>query len=85
MYFGSHSAMPGKAYMSTMKPTTIHERVIRSVANLTRKDAEDFLTIAGRTPIRTQVVPYTLADANLALSHLRAGQLTGAAVLIPEH
>jgi propanol-preferring alcohol dehydrogenase len=61
------------------------ERIVRSVANLTRKDAEDFLTIAGRIPIRTQVVPYALADANLALTHLRAGQLTGAAVLIPEH
>jgi len=61
------------------------ERIVRSVANLTRKDAADFLTMAGRIPIRTQVVPYALADANVALSHLRAGQLTGAAVLIPEH
>ena len=61
------------------------ERIVRSVANLTRKDAADFLTMAGRIPIRTQVVPYALADANVALSHLRAGQLTGAAVLLPEH
>jgi len=61
------------------------ERIVRSVANLTRQDAQDFLSIAGRTPIRTQVVPYALADANLALTDLRTGQLTGAAVLIPEH
>ena len=61
------------------------ERIVRSVTNLTRKDAADFLTMAGRIPIRTQVVPYALADANVALSHLRAGQLTGAAVLLPEH
>jgi alcohol dehydrogenase, propanol-preferring len=60
------------------------ERTIRSVANLTREDAEEFLTIAGRTPIRTETVPYPLSEANTALRHLREGRLTGAAVLVPE-
>jgi len=61
------------------------ERTVRSVANLTRRDAREFLAIAGRIPIRTQIVPYALCDANTALRHLREGQLTGAAVLVPEH
>ena len=60
------------------------ERTLRSVANLTRRDAQDFVVIAGRTPIKTQIVPYPLPEANTALRHLREGQLTGAAVLIPE-
>lgn len=60
------------------------ERTIRSVANLTRRDAEEFLAIAGRLPIKTEVVPYPLSDANTALRHLREGELTGAAVLVPE-
>jgi len=59
--------------------------MVRSVANLTRKDAHDFLAIAGRTPVKTEIVPYALADANTALRHLREGQLTGAAVLVPDH
>jgi len=59
------------------------ERVVRSVANLTRQDAYDFLVVAGRVPIRTHVTPIPLADANRALSALRAGQIEGAAVLIP--
>src|SRR5215468_493457 len=61
------------------------ERTVRSVANLTRRDAREFLATAGRIPIRTQIVPYALCDANTALRHLREGQLTGAAVLVPEH
>jgi propanol-preferring alcohol dehydrogenase len=61
------------------------ERVVRSVANLTRRDAQEFLAIAGRTPIKIEVVPYALSDANTALKDLREGRLTGAAVLIPEH
>jgi len=61
------------------------ERTVRSVANLTRRDAREFLALAGRLPIRTQIVPYALRDANTALRHLREGQLTGAAVLVPEH
>ena len=59
------------------------ERVVRSVANLTREDARDFLAVAGTTPIRTHVQPYPLADANRALGDLRAGRLSGAAVLVP--
>ena len=59
------------------------ERVIRSVANLTRQDAIDFLALAPRVPVRTEVVEYPLAEANRALSDLREGRLTGAAVLIP--
>jgi alcohol dehydrogenase, propanol-preferring len=59
------------------------ERVVRSVANLTRQDAEEFLALAERTPIATHVETYALADANIALDRLRYGQLTGAAVLVP--
>ena len=59
------------------------ERVVRSVANLTRQDAIDFLRIAPRVPIRPQVTTFDLADANEAISRLRAGKMTGAAVLIP--
>ncbi|MDJ0777821.1 MAG: zinc-dependent alcohol dehydrogenase family protein [Gammaproteobacteria bacterium] len=59
------------------------ERVIRSVANLTRQDAIDFLALAPRVPVRTEVVAYPLARANEALADLRSGRLTGAAVLIP--
>jgi alcohol dehydrogenase, propanol-preferring len=59
------------------------ERVVRSVANLTRRDAQDFLALAARTRIETHVVRFALSDANTALSRLRDGQLTGAAVLVP--
>jgi propanol-preferring alcohol dehydrogenase len=59
------------------------ERVVRSVANLTRADAEEFLALAPEVPIRTAVQPYPLADANRALDDLRAGRLRGAAVLLP--
>jgi len=59
------------------------ERVVRSVANLTRQDAHDFLAVAAGTPIRTHVTPYPLTDANRALDDLRAGRLSGAAVLVP--
>ena len=59
------------------------ERVLRSVANLTRADAEEFMSLAEATPIRTHVTPYTLGDANTALNDLRSGHLNGAAVLIP--
>jgi propanol-preferring alcohol dehydrogenase len=57
------------------------ERVVRSVANLTRRDGEDFLALAPKVPVKTRPVPYRLEDANQALDDLRAGQLTGAAVL----
>ncbi len=57
------------------------ERRLVSVANLTRADGEAFLRVAGEIPLRVHAVPYPLADANRALADLRAGQLSGAAVL----
>ena len=59
------------------------ERVVRSVANLTRDDAREFLALAAEIPLRTHVQPYPLAEANRALDDLRGGRLSGAAVLIP--
>ena len=59
------------------------ERTIRSVANLTRQDAEEFLALAPRVPVRTHTRVYPLSQANEALSDLRGGQLEGAAVLTP--
>ena len=59
------------------------ERIVRSVANLTRRDAEEFLTVAAEIPLRTHVQLYPLGDANRALDDLRAGRLSGAAVLVP--
>ena len=59
------------------------ERVVRSVANLTRQDAVEFLELAPRVPVQAHVVPMPLAEANTALARLRSGKLTGAAVLIP--
>jgi propanol-preferring alcohol dehydrogenase len=59
------------------------ERTIASVANLTRKDAEDFMTIAPKIPVRTHFERFPLADANDALRRLRTGELRGAAVLLP--
>jgi propanol-preferring alcohol dehydrogenase len=59
------------------------ERTIRSVANLTRHDAREFLALAAEIPLNTHVQTYTLTDANRALSDLRAGRLSGAAVLVP--
>jgi propanol-preferring alcohol dehydrogenase len=58
------------------------ERVLRSVANLTRADAEEFLEIAPRVPVRTEVTTFPLEEANEALDRLRAGNLRGAAVLL---
>jgi propanol-preferring alcohol dehydrogenase len=57
------------------------ERSVTSVANLTRRDAEEFLSLAPRVPVHTQVTTYPLAQANDALADLRSGRLTGAAVL----
>ena len=59
------------------------ERVVRSVANLTRQDAEEFLALAPRAGVRTTTQVYPLADANRALADLRTGALQGAAVLVP--
>jgi propanol-preferring alcohol dehydrogenase len=60
------------------------ERVIRSVANLTRKDAIDFLALAPQVPVKTRVQRYWLGDANHALADLREGRINGAAVLMIE-
>jgi alcohol dehydrogenase, propanol-preferring len=59
------------------------ERSVCSVANLTRKDAEEFMAIAPQVPVRTHVETFALNHANVALDRLRFGQLQGAAVLIP--
>jgi propanol-preferring alcohol dehydrogenase len=58
------------------------ERVVRSVANLTRRDGEEFLALAPRVPVRTTVEPFALEDANEALARLRGGRVRGAAVLV---
>lgn len=60
-----------------------HERSIRSVANLTRRDGEEFLALAPQVPIRTTVTAYPLERAEDALSDLRAGVFEGTAVLLP--
>lgn len=60
-----------------------NERVIRSVANLTRQDARELLELAPRVPIETRTVEYPLERANQALDDLRAGRIEGAAVLVP--
>jgi propanol-preferring alcohol dehydrogenase len=57
------------------------ERVLRSVANLTRADGEEFLALAPKVPVRTRVTTYPLEDAGAALEDLRSGHLEGAAVV----
>jgi propanol-preferring alcohol dehydrogenase len=57
------------------------ERVLRSVANLTRTDAHEFLQLAPEIPIRTTVQEFALDEAEQALNSLRAGKIEGAAVL----
>lgn len=59
------------------------ERVVRSVANLTRRDGEEFLALAPRAKVRTTTVLFPLAQANEALTQLREGRFEGAAVLLP--
>ena len=59
------------------------ERSIRSVANLTRRDGEEFLKLAPQVPVRTSTETFDLAQANEALTRLREGKITGAAVLVP--
>ena len=56
---------------------------MRSVANLTRRDAEEFLALAPKVPVKTHTRDYPLAEANRALDDLRRGRLQGAAVLRP--
>jgi len=60
------------------------ERTLRSVANLTRKDGEEFLALAPRVPVRTEVVEYPLEETNVALDRLRRGQIQGAIVITME-
>jgi alcohol dehydrogenase, propanol-preferring len=59
------------------------ERVIRSVANLTRRDGEEFRALAPKVPVRTTTQAFPLAEANEALHRLRSGAIEGAAVLVP--
>jgi propanol-preferring alcohol dehydrogenase len=59
------------------------ERTLRSVANLTRADGEEFMRLAPQIPVRTEVTPFALEKANEALATLREGRLTGAAVIVP--
>jgi propanol-preferring alcohol dehydrogenase len=58
------------------------ERVIRSVANLTRADGNEFLALAPTVPVRTEIETFPLEAANEALDRLRRGELRGAAVLV---
>jgi propanol-preferring alcohol dehydrogenase len=71
------SDIPGMAYELLWG-----ERVLRSVANLTRADGEEFLALAPKVPVRTSVEPFPLERAGDALQRLRTGQLRGAAVLV---
>ena len=57
------------------------ERALGSVANLTRRDGEEFMALAPRVPVHTEVNAYSLADANVAVDDLRAGRFRGTAVL----
>jgi alcohol dehydrogenase, propanol-preferring len=59
------------------------ERCIRSVANVTRRDAREFVELAAAVPIRADVETHPLADANLALARVASGAVRGAAVLVP--
>ena len=60
------------------------ERIVRSVANLTRQDARDFLEVAPTVPVQVHVQRYALSQANEALADVRRGQVQGAAVLVPD-
>ena len=59
------------------------ERQLLSVANLTRRDAVEFLAIAGKAGVRTTTTVYPLAETNAALADLRSGRFQGAAVVVP--
>jgi propanol-preferring alcohol dehydrogenase len=60
------------------------ERVIRSVANLTRRDGQEFLALAPQIPVKSMVTVFPLKEANEALSALRSGQIHGAGVLVTQ-
>src|SRR5213075_3144221 len=70
------SDIPGFAYRLLWE-----ERVVRSVANLTREDGQAFMRLAAQVPLQVSVEPFALEDANLALDRLRRGAIEGAAVL----
>ncbi len=76
----------GGIHMSDIPPFPYEilwqERTICSVANLTRRDGEEFLALAPRVPVRTKIEKFNLSDANEALRRLRASQLQGAGVLV---
>ncbi|MCI0855293.1 MAG: alcohol dehydrogenase, partial [Chloroflexi bacterium] len=59
------------------------ERGVRSVANFTREDAHEFLSLAAEIPVRVRTETFPLADANEVLIRLKAGGIAGAAVLVP--
>jgi hypothetical protein len=59
-----------------------HERTICSIANLSRRDGEEFLALAPQVPVRTEVQTYSLEEANEVLDRLRSGRIRGAAVLM---
>ena len=59
------------------------ERKVRSVANLTRADGNDFLALAAQIPVKTTVTVYELERAEEALADLRAGRFEGTAVIVP--
>jgi propanol-preferring alcohol dehydrogenase len=77
----------GGIHMSDIPSFPYHdlwqERVIRSVANLTRQDGKEFLALAPKVPVKTETQLFSLEQANEALETLRHGRLTGAAVLVP--
>jgi propanol-preferring alcohol dehydrogenase len=81
------TVVSGGIHMSDIPPFPYRilweERVLRSVANLTRRDAEEFLALAPEAGIRTETITYPLARANDALADLRNGAMQGTAVLIP--
>jgi propanol-preferring alcohol dehydrogenase len=58
------------------------ERMVRSVANLTRQDGEEFLALAPEVPVRTEIVPFPLEKTNEALTSLRGGKVRGVAVVV---
>jgi propanol-preferring alcohol dehydrogenase len=60
------------------------ERQLRSVANLTRADGEEFLALAPQVPVRTHVESFPLAAADEALTRMRGGRIQGSAVLLPQ-
>ncbi|HEY6330138.1 MAG TPA: alcohol dehydrogenase, partial [Blastocatellia bacterium] len=72
------SDIPGFPYSDLWE-----ERIIRSVANLTRQDGEEFLALAPKVPVKTHTTSYRLSQANQALDDLRHGRFEGAAVLLP--